>query len=157
MSRLESTVLPPPVLALLDGRDLDGKVGETILLLTTGERGWPHVAMLSAGEVLAVAEDRVRLALWTGTETGDNLRRGARATLAVVLAGGGHYIEIALSSERPIEVDGSVHDRFDCTVERVLSDEVGYARLMSGITFELPDRAGVVARWQATVERLRED
>src|SRR5437879_1823536 len=58
--------LPDVVRELLDGRDPAGRVGFTILLLTTSGEGWPQVAMLSVGEVLAVDERRVRLALWAG-------------------------------------------------------------------------------------------
>jgi hypothetical protein len=156
VSRLESAVLPPAVHALLDGDDIDRKVGETILLLTTSDRGWPHVAMLSVGEVFSPAPDRVRLALWSGTETGQNLRRCGRATLAVVVDGGGHYVELTVDpASTPVVVGDQILDRFEGGVVRVLSDEVGYARLTSGITFDLPDRDGVVTRWRATVDALR--
>ena len=44
---------------------------------------------------------------------------------------------------------------FHGSVAEVRRDEVGYARLTSGIVFELPDAATVVARWRETIEALR--
>jgi hypothetical protein len=44
---------------------------------------------------------------------------------------------------------------FHGRVAEVRRDEVGYARLTSGVTFELPDEPAVVARWRETIEALR--
>ncbi|MGH9244362.1 MAG: pyridoxamine 5'-phosphate oxidase family protein [Acidimicrobiales bacterium] len=153
MSRIESRELPDGLLDLLSGHDLAGKVGETILLITVSESGWPHVAMLSAGEIVARSPAAMTMALWTGTETSENLRRG-QATLVIVRDGAGHYIEASVRSADVLDVDGRSLDRFECEVERVLSDRVGYARLTSGITFELPDEPAVVERWERTVEAM---
>jgi hypothetical protein len=47
------------------------------------------------------------------------------------------------------------HAHFRCQVEEVLSDTVGYARLTSGVSFELKDADTVVARWTSTIDALR--
>ena len=151
MSRVESDTLPPPLRRLLDGERLEEKVGETILLITVSASGWPHVAMLSVGEIVSRAPDGATLALWQGTETGENLRREGRATLVFVAGGAGHYVEVSVTPAGTVQPGSGTLDRFECRVERALSDEVGYARLTSGITFDLPDEADVVARWKETI------
>ena len=155
MSRIEDSELSPDLMDLLDGTDLDSKVGETVLLLTVSETGWPHLAMLSVGELLAVPPDEVRIALWKGTRTGNNLRRTSKGTLALVHGGAGHYIELQVTDAGTLEVSNKTLDSFSCSVTKVLSDVVGYAKLTTGIRFELPRREAVVPRWERTVAAMR--
>ena len=155
MSLDDGSSLDPDLMALLDGTDLGAKVGETILLLTVSETGWPHVGMLSVGEVLATDPDRVVIALWQGTRTGSNLLRTSKGTLALVHRGAGYYIELSVTGAGPVEVDETTLDSFSCSVTRVLRDEVDYATLTSGIRFELPREDEVVARWERTMTALR--
>ena len=156
MSRIEGKELSPDLLALLDGTDLDTKVGETMLLLTVSENGWPHLAMLSVGELLATRPDEVRMALWKGTTTGDNLRRTSQGTLALVYRGAGHYIELEVTGTTGLQVGTKTLDYFSCAVTKALTDVVGYATLTTGIRFELPRREDVVSRWERTVAAIRE-
>ena len=44
---------------------------------------------------------------------------------------------------------------FDAEVISAARDEVPYARLRSGITYELADPDAVLARWRATIDALR--
>ncbi len=155
MSRVEGLELGSELVSLLDGNDLHGKVGETILLLTVSETGWPHLAMLSVGELLAVAPGEVRMALWKGTRTGDNLRRTSQGTLALVHGGAGHYVELQVTDSGRLEAGPMTLDYFSCKVARVLTDVVGYATLTSGIRFDLPRQDEVVSRWERTVEAMR--
>lgn len=155
MSRIEGKQLSPELMDLLDGTDLDSKVGETVLLLTVSENGWPHLAMLSVGELLVTDPDQVRMALWKGTTTGNNLRRTSQGTLAVVYGGAGHYIELEVSGAGDLRVGTKTLDYFSCTVTSALTDVVGYATLTTGIRFELPRREDVVSRWERTVAALR--
>jgi hypothetical protein len=154
MSRIENRELPDTLIDLLSGTNLPAKVGETIMLITVSDTGWPHVAMLSVGEVAARSPATVTVALWPGTETGDNLRRRARGTFVVVRDGAGHYVEASVLACDQLDVDGVSVDRFECQVERVLVDTVDYARLTSGITFDLPDHHAVVDRWERTVRTI---
>src|SRR5438132_6053579 len=89
----DNPALPAALVRLLDGRDLEAKIGETFLLLTVDAAGFPHVALLSAGEVVAVAAGELRLALWPGTNSGKNLARDGRATLAVFWEGAAYYVK----------------------------------------------------------------
>ena len=155
MSRIEGTEFRPELMTLLDGDNLHSKVGETILLLTVGDAGWPHLAMLSVGELLAVGTDEVRIALWKGTQTGNNLRRTSKGTLALVHGGAGHYIELQVTGTGRLDVGRVTLDSFSCKVVKVLTDVVGYATLTTGIRFDLPREEEVVSRWERTVEAMR--
>jgi hypothetical protein len=144
--------LPAAVVALLDGDDLEARVGLTVELVTTGADGWPGVALLSAGEVLAMSDSQVRLALWPDSRTTANLTRTGRGVLAFV--DGGAAFTVRLEASRRPDLPGPLA-AFDGRVAGVRRDEVGYARLTSGITFDLPDEPAVVARWSKTIESLR--
>ena len=156
MTRTTGDRLPEPLLEILDGRDLGHKVGFTVELLTIDEAGWPRVALLSVGEVLATDERVLHLALWPATTSTAALTRAGRATLACVLDGTAYSIHATATRERDLRVGSMEHAHFRCDVAEVLSDTVGYARLTSGITFELKDSDAVVARWDATIAAVRE-
>ncbi len=155
MSRIESSELNDELMRLLDGRDLDGKVGETILLLTVSNGGWPHLAMLSVGELVAVSPVELRLALWPGTETGGNLKRTGQATLMIVAGGAGHYVEVDVQATGDLAFEDGPLDSFTCAVRKILTDVVDYAILTTGIRFELPQNDEVLGRWHRTVSALR--
>jgi hypothetical protein len=140
---------------MLDGGDLASRVGFTIELLTVDDAGWPRAALLSVGEVLASDARTIHLALWPATTSAAALTRLGRATLACVLDGTAYSIHASAARQPDLTVGSMGHAVFRCAVEEVLSDTVGYARLTSGITFELKDVDTVVARWTATIEALR--
>ena len=60
-----SNAPPAPIVAWLDGRNLEEKVGTAIGVYTADADGWPHPAQLSPGEVLLSPDGQVRLALLT--------------------------------------------------------------------------------------------
>lgn len=139
---------------MLAGHDLDAAVGFTIELLTVDPEGWPAVALLSAGEVLALDGSTIRLALWPGSRTTANLTRTGRAALALVWAGAAYTLRLE-TCRAPDLVVPETRAVFDGRLASVRRDEVSYARLESGVTFALPDRTAVVSRWRATIDALR--
>ena len=48
----------------LSGTNLEHKQHEAMQLLTVSEDQWPHQAMISMGEVIAINPHQLRLALW---------------------------------------------------------------------------------------------
>ena len=95
MSRSIGHELPAVLQPLLDGSDLANRQGLTFLLLTNDESGWPQVAMLSVGEVVAVDPRTLRAALWLGSGTTRNLSRTGRGTLMLVADGNGYYVRVS--------------------------------------------------------------
>ena len=148
-------MLDADVLALLDGTDLEARAGVTLELVTVDADGWPRVALLSVGEVLATGERSLALALWPGSRTTANLERRARALLAFVHDGAAHRVRLEARRGADLLLEGDARARFDAAVLSTTRDEVPYARLRSGITHELVDPAQALARWRATVAALR--
>jgi hypothetical protein len=156
MSRSLGRHLPDSVRTLFDGSDLAAREGLTCLLVTTDELGWPHVAMLSVGELLATDASSLRAALWLHSSTSRNLVRDSRALLALVVDGRAYYAR--LSATRGDDLDLGADGRlasFALDVEDVLEDAADYATLTSGVTFRLHEPAAVVPRWQRTIDALR--
>jgi len=143
-------------LSLLDGSDLDGRAGLTFLLISGTAGSWPHVAMLSVGEIVALDARTLRAALWTTSTTSANLTQTGRAVLALVADGRGYYVRLNVVREADLELgsDGNLA-RFRLNVHEVLEDVADYAELTSGITFRLQHPADVVPRWERTVAALR--
>ncbi len=141
--------------SLLDGTRLHEKTQIAMTLHTVDEAGYPHQAMVSAGEVIAEAPDRLRIALWIGTNTTGNLLRDGKALLGVVQ--GGVSYTVRLQAQALPELADARHPRarFMAHVLETKADIAKYATLKSGITIELNDPRAVVARWEETLEELR--
>ena len=155
MPRSLGAELPAPVWELLDGRDLPGRVGLTWLLVTVAEDGWPHVAMLSVGEVLAVGPGSLRFALWPGSRTTANLERTGHGLLMGVVEGAAYYVRLQARRGADLSVRGRPRAFFLVEVEEVLEDTVGYATITGGIGFRLNQPEQVLADWAAAVAGMR--
>jgi hypothetical protein len=148
--------LPDKLQSLFAGTDLASGIGETFLLLTTGEDGWPHMAMLSVGELLLGDPSTLRSALWLHSTATRNLTRERRGLLAVVQDGAGYYLrcQALRGADLDLGEDGRLA-YFELKIQDVLEDAVNYAVLTSGMTFKLHNPDQVLARWQKTVDALR--
>jgi len=156
MTRSLGDRLPDSLRQLLDGTDLASREGLTFLLLTTDDEAWPHVALLSVGELVAVDAHTLRAGLWLHSSTSKNLTRAGRAMLTLIAGGNGYYVRLA--AQRGPDLDLGADGRlayFVLRVEDVQEDSADYATLTSGVTFRLKDPAQVVPRWQHTVDALR--
>jgi hypothetical protein len=154
VSRSIGSELPDELRTALDGERLEDGIGLIIELLTADEDEWPSVALLSVGEVVAPSASTVRLALWPGTTATRNLTRSGKGTLALFEGGLATYIRVATERGDDIAVGGMHHATFEGAIVDILRDEVTYARMTRGLTFDLPDAPKVLARWQATVAAL---
>jgi hypothetical protein len=156
VSRWIGDALPDAFVEALSGNDLAGQVGRTYILLTADENGDVSIALLSAGEVLALDDRRLRIALWPGTTTTRNLQRSGRCTLASSEHEGSYYVRLEARRSADIQAASMNHAAFDAHVTEVLLDDVTYATIASGIRFDLKDPESVLGRWQSTVEVLRD-
>jgi hypothetical protein len=148
--------MPSNLLRLLDGTDLAERQGLTFLLLTTDDAGWPHLAMLSVGELVAQNAQTLLAALWLHSSTTHNLDRHGRGVLAMVAEGAGYSVRC--SAGRGPDLDLGEQGRlaaFVLTVEDVLEDVVSYASLTSGVTFRLNQPDQVLPRWRRTIDALQ--
>jgi hypothetical protein len=151
--------LPAEVRALLDGERLAEKVGRTFLLATTGSDGWPHLAMLSVGEVLVLEDRSLGLALHAGSGSTAALVATGRALLLVIVEGAAHRLQLEVE-HRPVPERAAAAAGlqglafFAAAIVGHREDVAAYAELTSGVTFTLRDPSEVVARWQAQVAAI---
>jgi hypothetical protein len=150
----DEATLGESLVRLLDGSGLDAHVGVTIQLVTVDDAGWPRIALLSVGEVVALDARALRLALWSSSRSTANLTRSAMGLLSVVEGGASHNIAIRATARGTDSTELADRAVFDARVLEVRRDEVPYAVLTAGITFSLPDPAPVLARWRRTVDAL---
>ncbi len=154
MIHTQNHALSPEIVEFLNGQSLQDKQHEAMLLLTVSEEGWPHAAMLSAGEVLATGSAELRIALWTGTQTSANLKRTQQATLVMIHQGRAIYIRLACESLGVLEHARHPRERFLARVAAYREDVAAYADITSGIAFSLNNPAEGLARWAETLEEL---
>jgi flavin reductase (DIM6/NTAB) family NADH-FMN oxidoreductase RutF len=83
----EAHELSPGLVKYLDGSRLSERVGEAIRVTTVDEDGWPHAALLSVGEILAVDQKHLNFAIWANSKTTKNIERTGRISIAMVHEG----------------------------------------------------------------------
>lgn len=137
----------------LSGENLEEKQHEAMLLQTISEDGWPHTAMLSVGEVVAVNPSTLRFALWKGTNTVSNIQRTNRASLVLVHKGKGIYINLELVKLAELKDTPFPRDRFEGKITSIKEDVAGYADLTSGIKFQIKEEH-ILQRWERTIQDM---
>lgn len=155
MSKLIGDRLPEDFQAAFDGRHLADQVGFAYLLVSTDEDGTPRPCMLSAGEVFVPDDRTIRVGLWPGTSTAQNLSRGERVLFCYVAPntvlyakGWSHRLE---PSNHP------KFDRFDIKVDAVESDVHPGMPVKETIAFDIEgiDPGKVLDQWGRQTEALR--
>jgi hypothetical protein len=161
MARAVGSSLPAPLLERLRGDDLAARVGIAVLILTTDGTGWPHPAMLSYGELVALDSRRVRLAVRRASGTAENLRRSRRITFCFVEPNMAYYVKAAVGLPQDLLRGFPDLVGFEARVETVLADEAradsepGVA-ILDGVRFSVGRPAEAVVRdWQSLVDSLR--
>ena len=162
MARSIGSLLPPSLVALLSDDTFADHAGDdaadlTILVLSMSPEGWPHLAMVSLGEILAVNPRAIRLALWPTSTATKNVWRERRTTLALVHAGAAYSFRCAArrGSDLVLPDGGGQLACFGLRVDDVVEDVAPYAVLSSGVTYQLNDPEGTAQRWHATRAALR--
>jgi len=140
---------------LLGGERLAEKLEIAMTLHTVDEEGYPHQAMVSAGEVWAESLERLRIALWLGTNTTGNLLRTGKALLAVVYGGVSYTVRLQASALPELADARHPRARFAADVLDMRADVAKYAELTSGITIRLHEPQNVLVRWEETLEELK--
>jgi hypothetical protein len=155
MAKLIGSRLPDEILRTFDGEHLQDKVGPAYLLVTVDDDGTPRPCMLSAGEVLAVDDRHIRVALWPGTSTSKNLAGGGRALFCFIAPRLVYYAKgrsTALGRG-----DDSNLERFEIEVDAVESDIHKGMPVKNTIEFELEslDPGTVAGLWHRQIEALK--
>jgi len=148
---IATSFMPDEIRDFLNGDDLERKLSQAVRISTVSEDGWPHAAMLSAGEMLALDAFEVAMLLYDGSNTSRNLARDGRLTLTLPLDHGLCEMRLrAIAKKRQ-----GRHRCFTALVEDVRQHQSRYADVVSGVTFRLHDPTSVLARWSRQIETLR--
>jgi hypothetical protein len=149
--RIATAFMPDEILDFLNGKDLDRKLSQAVRLSTISEEGWPHAAMLSVGEMLALDASEIAMLLYEGSNTSRNLARDGRLTLTLPLDHGLCEMRLRATAKKQ---EGR-HRYFTAVVEDVRQHRSHYADVVSGVTFRLHDPTAVLARWSRQIEMLQ--
>jgi hypothetical protein len=150
MSRELAPAVPEPVRRCLEDEPAN-QLGLTFLVLTELDAGWPHLAMVSVGELIVAPHQRLALALWPTSTCAANLSRTGRATLASVADGRAFSLRCQVDDQRPIAAGEHVAMRgFALRITAATEDAAPYADLVGGVTYRLHDAKATLARWRRT-------
>ena len=148
MTQALETVVPDQLRRKLQ-EQLDAPDAFTILVISD-DGSWPHIAMVSRGEVVYGGERELGIALWPESTPCRNLTDRGRAILAFVLEGTAYTLRI--ETVRLTDLSPAAGPRLACfraRVEGVTADRPPYAVLESGVQFSLVDPGATVPRWRA--------
>src|SRR5882757_4887427 len=84
---IDSVDLPAAWVVQFNGTDLETKLHVAAVLGTVDDAGWPYLAYLSVGEVLAHSSQRLSVALWPSSHSTANLQRVGRGAIHAVADG----------------------------------------------------------------------
>lgn len=149
------TKLSDDLYNLFNGEHLEEKQHEAIMLETVSDDGWPHTAMISVGEIVAINSNHFRIALWPNTKTTLNINRSGKAMAVLFYKGKACYLSLALS---PLpQLPNPKYDliRFEATLTQIKEDAAKYAEITSGVQIKLKDRISVIKRWEETIKELK--
>lgn len=151
---MKESALPPMLVELLNGRDLSDKQQEAFQILTISSDEWPHTSMVSVGEVVALDHERLRISLWPGTRTTNNILRTGKAKLVISKDGIVYYVRMMLAQLPELQGVRYRRERFEARVVAVRADKASYAEVVSGFKIKLHEPGDVVERWTETVNDL---
>jgi len=150
---LSGSDIPASVLNYLNGEDLLSKT-QALRLSTVDADGWPKAALLSAGDVLALPNGCLRLAIFASSGTAINLERDGRLTLSLALDGGMCSLRLRTRKCRQGMPEFSLAF-FEAEIERVRMHRAPYADVTGGISFALHEPSAVLNRWQRQITALK--
>jgi hypothetical protein len=153
LPHVATQTVPIAVAGYLDGADLSKKT-QALRLSTIDAAGWPHAALLSAGDMVALPSGRIRFALFPQSTTTENLARDGRLTLTLSLDGG--MCELRLRARRLANSSPDVPLAFfEAEVDAARTHVAPYAKITNGIVFSLNEPEAVLPRWNRQIAALR--
>jgi len=160
MSTHVGDALPDDLFDALSGRDLAAVADRVVVVSTVDDRGFPHPALLSYFEVVAIDRRRIRLATYAESRTTRHATRDGKVTLVFVDAEFVYYVKGAVRQLAASMRATPYNAKLDMQVTDVLRDapdpvrEPG-AHIASGIRYVNPQRSAELARAEHVIAELR--
>ena len=148
-----SIVMPKAVLDYLNGEKLLSKT-QALRIATVSTDGSPHASLLSAGDAVALPNNRLRFAVFQVSATAANLVRSSHFTFTMIFDNAVFELRFNVKKlkDEVVEVPLSF---FEGELTLVREHRVAYADLTSGICFFLHDPKPILVRWNKQIEALR--
>lgn len=143
--------LPSTWLGQFDGTRLENKLHVSAVLATVDDEGWPHLAYLSAGEVLARDVRQITFVLWSASRSTANLLRAGRGVLYAEADGAVWETRLTVQPRAHV-TELTV---FDAQLTYVRRHAAPYAVVTGLVGFRLQDPAATLERWRRQIERMR--
>ena len=144
--------LPSEWTSQFDGTHLEDKLHVAAVLATVDAEGWPHLAYLSAGEVLVHGPRRVSVCLWPASRSTANLQRIGRGVLYAAAEGAVWETKLVAV----LRAGSNTPVIFDADVTEVHRHAAPYAEVTALIGFRLSDPPSAVDRWRRQIEQMRD-
>ncbi|HXD21538.1 MAG TPA: hypothetical protein VN654_31245 [Vicinamibacterales bacterium] len=123
MSRSIGDTLPHNVLERLNGRNLDAVSDRVLVVCSVDDRGFPHPALLSYFETIAIDARTIRLAMYANSRSVQNARREGRLTLVLVEDRVAYYIKGHVRELSRSMPDAPHNAKLHFEVAEVMADE----------------------------------
>ena len=148
---------PGAVRALFDGSSLESKTGFTASLLTVDANGHVRTSLLGVGELYAPDSRTLCFALWPQARATRAIAQHGRATLSFVCDEAFYQVQLLVTPLAAVTGDESGLIYLSGSIDTAQAQSVRYARLTSGVTFELEgEREAVLDRWERQIEHLKQ-
>lgn len=148
---------PDVVRALFDGTSLASKTGFTASLLTVDANGHMRTSLLGVGELYAPDSRTLCLALWPQARAARAIAREGRAALTFVCEEAFYQVQLRVTPLANVAGDDSGLVYVIGSIDTAEAQSVRYARLTSGVTFELEGEGdAVLDRWERQIEHLKQ-
>jgi hypothetical protein len=145
---------PAALRSLFDAASIEARLGFTISLLAADE-GSIRTSLLSLGELFAPDPRTLCFSLWPQSRAAKIISRTGRAAITFVFDEAFFQVQLQARAAQPAAPDDEPLMFFIATIETGEWQRVNYARLTSGIGFELEGTEAVLARWRAQLETLK--
>jgi hypothetical protein len=161
MSRPVGDALPNSLFERLSGRDLEAISDRVIVVCTVDDRGYPHPALLSYLETIAVDRRTIRLAMYSSSRSTQYARREGRLTLILVDDRVAYYVKGTVQELARSMAVAPHNTKLQLHVAEVLADEADPelepgAYIASGLTYVNPRRAGALEQARQLLAALAE-
>jgi hypothetical protein len=143
--------LPSTWISQFNGANLESKLHVSAVLATVDDAGWPHLAYLSAGDVLAHDALKITLVLWSGSRSTANLLRAGRGVLHAEADGAVWETRLTVQPR----ADATDLTVFDAQLTYVRRHAAPYAVVTGLIGFRLQDPTATLERWRRQIDRMR--
>lgn len=148
---------PDVVRALFDGSLLASKTGFTASLLTVDTNGHVRTSLLGVGELYAPDSRTLCIALWPQAGATRAIAQSGRAALSFVCDAAFYQVQLLVAPLAGVAGDDSGLVYLIGSIDTAQAQSVRYARLTSGITFELEgEGSAVLDRWERQIEHLKQ-